>query len=296
MYFTDHLKFWLRYRGSKTQTIKEPLTAMEEERINHYIKLGEPFTLEHPHRVNAVDLFRKTGYSYDWYRIFDKTDDRLCQHLFGDVSWVLEQPSFCKSRPITIDNRNNVLLPLNTVRHFRFVDRDIPFNRKIDGAVWRGAAHKEKRKDFLKMTQHMALCDTADTSPGSGKALTGSPKFFLSKKKQLRYKFIFAIEGNDVASNLKWVMSSNSVVVMPKPTKETWFCESFLEPGRHFIEIRSDYADIEEKLSYFLEHPSETIEIMREANQFCRQFRDQRRQFEIARLVAQRYFALVTNK
>ena len=34
----------------------------------------------------------------------------------------------------------------------------------------------------------------------------------------LKHKFILCIEGNDVASNLKWVMSSNSVAVMPKPS------------------------------------------------------------------------------
>ena len=34
---------------------------------------------------------------------------------------------------------------------------------------------------------------------------------------QLCYKFIFCIEGADTATNIKWVMSSNSLCVMPKP-------------------------------------------------------------------------------
>ena len=43
--------------------------------------------------------------------------------------------------------------------------------------------------------------------------------------KQLCYKFIFCIEGADTATNIKWVMSSNSLCVMPKPKYETWFME-----------------------------------------------------------------------
>ena len=42
-----------------------------------------------------------------------------------------------------------------------------------------------------------------------------------------KHKFILCIEGNDVASNLKWVMSSNSVAVMPKPKFESWFMEKY---------------------------------------------------------------------
>ena len=47
----------------------------------------------------------------------------------------------------------------------------------------------------------------------------------LSILEQLEYKFVLCLEGNDVATNLKWVMSSNSLAVMPKPRYETWFME-----------------------------------------------------------------------
>lgn len=57
-------------------------------------------------------------------------------------------------------------------------------------------------------------------------------------REHLDYKFIMAIEGNDVASNLKWVMSSNSLAVMPRPTCETWFMEGTLIPDYHYIEVR----------------------------------------------------------
>ena len=62
----------------------------------------------------------------------------------------------------------------------------------------------------------------------------------------LKHKFILCIEGNDVASNLKWVMSSNSVAVMPKPKFESWFMEGKLIPDHHYIQIKEDYSDLEE--------------------------------------------------
>ena len=74
----------------------------------------------------------------------------------------------------------------------------------------------------------------------------------LNISEQLQYKFILSIEGNDVASNLKWIMSSNSLAVMPKPKFESWFMEGLLIPDYHFVEIKRDYSDLEENLTIIL--------------------------------------------
>ena len=58
-----------------------------------------------------------------------------------------------------------------------------------------------------------------------------------------------------MASNLKWVMSSNSVAVMPRPRYETWFMEGSLVPGYHYIEIKTDFSDLIEKMEYYNAHP-----------------------------------------
>ena len=44
-----------------------------------------------------------------------------------------------------------------------------------------------------------------------------NPKWIKNRmtiNEQLQYKFILCFEGNDVASNLKWVMSSNSIAII----------------------------------------------------------------------------------
>jgi len=46
----------------------------------------------------------------------------------------------------------------------------------------------------------------------------------------VKYKYILSIEGNDVASGLKWQLYSNSVVFMRKPKIVSWAMEDKLIP------------------------------------------------------------------
>lgn len=72
---------------------------------------------------------------------------------------------------------------------------------------------------------------------------------------------MFLIEGNDVASNIKWVMSSNSLVIMPRVKFETWFMEGELKPNVHYAEIKDNYENLEELLEFFIKHPNDAKEI-----------------------------------
>lgn len=111
----------------------------------------------------------------------------------------------------------------------------------------------------------------------------------VSIKQHLNYKFILALEGNDVASNLKWVMSSNSLAVMPTPRFETWFMESTLIPDYHYVHIKDDYSDLEEKLTYYIAHPAAALEILNNAHAFVEQFKDDKREDLLSLLVIEKY-------
>ena len=67
-------------------------------------------------------------------------------------------------------------------------------------------------------------------------------------------RYQLAIEGNDVATNLKWALYTDSAVLMPLPTVETWLLESQLRPWVHFVPVRDDFADLEVKLRWCEEH------------------------------------------
>ena len=98
------------------------------------------------------------------------------------------------------------------------------------------------------------------------------------------------MEGNDVASNLKWVMSSNSLAVMTRPTCETWFMEGQLRPDYHYVEVKEDFSDFEDKLKYYIAHPEKAEEIIAHAHEYVSQFRDNKREELLQLMVMQRYF------
>lgn len=100
------------------------------------------------------------------------------------------------------------------------------------------------------------------------------------------------MRGNDVATNLKWIMSSNSVAVTTKPIMESWFMEGKLEGGKHFIEIKDDYSDLEEQLNFYLAHPEKCLEIIKNANEYCEQFWNPNIEKLCSLLVLEKYFRL----
>jgi len=263
-------------------------------RVDYYNRLEGVVPLpESAPRIGDLRLGRKlTVYFFDAYEYLRWFDPALrWHHVFGDVIHVPPQPAIVKSRPIQGDNRNSVLLNLEKVRHFIFLDDKIPFARKRDQAIFRGSIRgKPHRRRFLEMYHGHPLCD-ARSVKDAGEEMPpewrGTP---LTLHEHLRSKFIVSLEGNDVASNLKWVMSSNSLAVMPRPKYETWFMEGTLVPDHHYVEIRPDYADLEEKLTHYIAHPAEAERIARNAHEHIRQFRDPARETLLSLLVLEKYF------
>ncbi len=238
--------------------------------------------------------FRKgvrSAYFFDTYEYTRWFDDRLLWNtVTGDVTTVPPVPSVVKSRPIHGDNANSVLLNLDKIRHFIFLKDDIPFRAKEDRAIFRLAIRlRPHRERFMRMYYGSTCCD-AGVSDADPSYPAEWVKPHIAMYDHLKYKFILAIEGFDVATNLKWIMSSNSLAVMPRPTYETWFMEGTLRPNYHYVEIKPDYSDLEERMRYYIEHPEEAEAIIAHAHEYIAQFRDRRREKLISLLVLQRYF------
>jgi hypothetical protein len=93
-----------------------------------------------------------------------------------------------------------------------------------------------------------------------------------------------------VASNLKWVMSSNSLAVMPPPSCETWFMEGLLEPDVHYVALRPDYADLEDQLHRYLADPAAAESIIDRAHEHVARFDDPAREEAAAFLTLEKFF------
>ena len=166
----------------------------------------------------------------------------------------------------------------------------IPFTEKADRVIFRGSVKSsEQRRRFIETFRDNPRIDTADTRSGHSAQETGTAKQ-ITLYAHLDSKFIMTFEGNDIASNIRWVMSTNSIAVMPRPRNESWFMEGRLRPGYHYIEVRDDYSDLEEKIDYYIAHPEQAQQIIDHANDFARQFYDSRRERFNSLLVMKKYF------
>lgn len=225
--------------------------------------------------------------SYEYLRYFNQKLEFILEK--GDVNYNLLLPCICKSRPIDSNNINNILLNLDKVRHFKFIKDKISYEDKDDILYFRGGAYQKHRIKFLEKYFLDSRCDLGHT----GSINNNNKAFYKPKanlREHLRHKFILSLEGNDVASNLKWIMSSNSIAVMPKPKFETWFMEGRLIGDFHYIQIDDEYDNIFDKLAFYKENPMKAKAIINNANAYCKQFFDKQREKIISLLVLEKYF------
>jgi len=265
------------------------------DRVNYYNKLARGFSLNE-NCGTKVKTFKKTKGATYFFDLRSVIRYFPCGLRFdyknGDVTHIPDHPTFLKSRPINGCNEHSVLLKLNRIRHFNFVCDKLPYQEKKNMVVWRGVGHKDHRKRVIRAFYDHPRCDIGQTKPRQGQPWE---KDFMSVAKQLQHKFVLCIEGNDVATNLKWAMSSNSLVMMSKPKFETWFMEGRLKAGVHYVELKDDYSDLIEKMDYYLEHENEALSIIHNANQWVEQFQDDNKERLISLLVADKYFSKCEN-
>lgn len=187
----------------------------------------------------------------------------------GDNRSSFDCPTIVKSR--ARDASNCILFKLNSQRHWdpcsqiRLVD--IRFKEKIPAVCWRGVTTGVWRDDVdsqvnsprFHLMKHWLNIDASILNLGLTK-FTPSTEHKLGPKtrdmiqnfirehltlsQQLKYRYILSLEGNDVATNLKWIMCSNSIPVMPTPTAETWAMELTLEPWINYVPIKHDTSDL----------------------------------------------------
>lgn len=280
-------------------------------RRDYYMRRSAPFQLPSEdsvekckmwcHYVGSLKGFRPKTFHSAYY-----LDQRAVTRYFppsmrwsfcpGDVYFTPKYPTIVKSRLLTGDNSNSILLKLDKLRHFLFLNDTIPFREKQDRVIFRGKIrHSRVRSLFMEKFYGSTWVDCGVVGSNDG----WPQEWFVPKKtlrEHLEYKFIMALEGNDVASNLKWVMSSNSIAVMTRPTCETWFMEGYLRPDYHYIEVKEDFSDLEEKINYYIRHPEEAEAIVRHAHEFIAPFRDSRREQLIQLMVLDKYLRLSNQK
>lgn len=178
------------------------------------------------------------------------------------------------------DYMQPIVWKLASRRHFGNLERvsreDTAWEHKKDMAIWRGQLTGSRDGGFdkdlpaetncLKLKRcrlvykhsnstliHARLTSTRNRLPD---VLNGVPLLAPATtiRRLLEYKGIIMLEGNDVASGLKWALLSQSVVLMPTPKHTSWAMEELLEPWIHYVPLNENATDVEEKMQWVVDN------------------------------------------
>jgi len=290
-----------KYYQEKLETKLKSINSLNDDdiqkimfRVNYYNKLDKTVELTSEAK-KLSDLTLKKGsktFFFDLYEYIKFFNQSLkVNYLFGDITHIPTEPSLVKSRPISDKNSYSIILKWNKLRHFMFIKNEKKlFSQKKNMLVFRGKVHPTTphRAQFLEKYYDHPMCDIGKVN--NKKLNTKWNVDRMTIDEQLEYKFILCLEGIDVASNLKWVMSSNSLAVMPKPKFETWFMEGLLIPDHHYVLIKDDYSDLESKLDYYINNPDKADNIIKNSNDYLIQFQNNHFEDLISLLVLNKYF------
>ena len=105
----------------------------------------------------------------------------------------------------------------------------------------------------------------------------------------LKSKYLMVVNGNDKASSLNWILSSNSVPFMTRPAVESWLLETSLEPWKHYIPIEDDFSDVVSKLDWIAKNEDEGARVANAGQQYVKKFLDGEKEGRIQAAVLTAY-------
>ena len=228
-------------------------------------------------------------YSTSYYPLLEDIMRNTTQFLYahGDVQHATSYPCFAKTRPI--NNKTNIIILLNYYRHWKNVFNlpkiDKPFDKKKPIAIGRGTTtgNDDKPGNRFSLIKKWINKNISGTHIDVGFSSVCQNKKSYEKyvrsrksiKTLLQYKYLICAEGNDVSSGLKWMLYSQSVVFMPKPTMVSWFMEDHLVPFKHYVPIKDDWSDLLEMYQWCEDNQDKCKNIINNANNYVQRFIDE---------------------
>lgn len=274
---TNHIR---RYLKATSANQGLPILAQfGDEPTSHLQHIKVPYFKKFRTRVDLTELYRVTM-PPEAGRI-DDPDSQQCTSTRPRMFSKGDDPVY-----------SPILWVLRRTRHFGGLSQipamDTAWEAKEDKAVWRGTltgirAISVNHSDYVNCMK-MLRCRVAYKYDQSSLVDAGLahkwPQFpatingrslvkgFLSVSEQLRCKAIIILEGNDVATGLKWALLSRSVVMMPPPTVTSWLMEEILEPWVHYIPLDKDGSNAEERVQWMIDNDEKTRKIAERATLF----------------------------
>lgn len=227
---------------------------------------------------------------FDRLSMADRLKDAKYPLFYGETGKTDDIPCIRKSR--RQDDTNSVIYNFRTLRLtspcHEAIQSDIPWHKKDSNVIWRGATTGQEQRVNLVKTYF----DTYDVGFASVKQkpeLKDLQRSKVSIKDQLKCKFIISLEGNDVASNLRWILSSNSVPIMKKPYWQSWIMEEKLQPNIHYLELNEDLTNLGELLSWASSNDDQCNAIAQNGKHYMSQFLTEENDLPVQKLLLEEF-------
>ena len=175
---------------------------------------------------------------------------------------------------------------------------DPPLAAKKGIAFWRGTTtgrpEWEASRFALVRRWHgrSPLVDVGFSDVCQGKdEMSGFVKGKMDWKEMLQYRYILSVRGNDKDSGLNWKLSSNSVVLMHPPENTSWLMEPLLKPWVHYVPLRPDFEDVEDKVKWCEANLGMCEQISYNARRYMAMFRNEALEAEVENAVLRAHVA-----
>ncbi len=279
-----------------------------------YIINGNNFIYSNTMIINKKNLYdnfkkynniNKIEYHYlkPLIEISDQIDfnNKFFLYAWGDISHSIGRDAvITKTRPK--NNKTMILQKLVNFRHWNINNftevkkYDKSFCKKINKVIWRGSStgFPENKGSRFHLVKKYFNDDIIDV--GFSKIVQNRNEYKqfiknnMSIKEQLKYKFIISVEGNDVASGLKWLLYSNSIVLMTEPKIESWLMEFKLKPYVHYVPIKEDFSNIKEQMNWCNNNIKKCLKIINTSKSYVSQFLNLRKENIIRKKIFIKYF------
>lgn len=115
--------------------------------------------------------------------------------------------------------------------------------------------NKRPKKSF---NEHLSIINPKDMPFKLGDKMTIA--------EQVKYKYLVQVDGHVSAFRLSWMLQSKSTILLVESTENylLWF-QPLLKPWRHYVPVKADMSDLEEKIQWCISHDSESKKIAERA-------------------------------
>jgi len=161
---------------------------------------------------------------------------------------------------------------ISDIKHVKSKMDLIPWEKKKEFAIWRGANNREERIKLCRLSLLFPLYLDARFIPPINRRQLETEGLMgerIDWEDFLECKYLPYVDGYMTAAPaLQWRLLSNSVTFKPETDEIQWFNRA-LEPNVHYVPLKTDLSDLIEKLAWAKLHDAQCKQIAYESTQFA---------------------------